>query len=215
MNLYLRRKFAKTGLKYTKKEYDRLREINDKLYGYLPEKHTDKRIWFDPVDSRFRGLSANCFLPSVVTINGEWAYHILTSHSDELMNYLISTLGHEIGHKERIYRYPPYSKKISEFINAVNEVYADFYASNLIKGDVRSILINAAKHKLDYRNNNNCSPDKDTYNHPSWAHRIKYLSEYNFDSNLIREIAHDYNFDNTLIIDKLIRFYAPYFIYLE
>ena len=42
--------------------------------------------------------------------------------------------------------------------------------------------------------------DKDTRSHPSWNRRIEYISNYNFDYNLIDKIAFDVGCENSKLI---------------
>ena len=42
---------------------------------------------------------------------------------------------------------------------------------------------------MEYKKKSKIREDKDTYTHPSWERRIYFIKKYDFNKNLIKEIA--------------------------
>ena len=51
--------------------------------------------------------------------------------------------------------------------------------------------------------------DKGDFAHPSWERREYYVTNFNFDEKLIRQIARDVGCLNERLIEKITQFYKP------
>ena len=212
---YIKQRCKETGKEFPLNYQYKLKVTTNIVNSKILEKFKPLIIIFDTIDSSFTALSANSVFPYTVIINGEWSFYISCNELEDLSDVLLSTIGHELGHKNKYYYPILCAKSTKKFINAINEVYADFHASVMFDTDIRNTLITTMQHKYNYKVNYYSQTDEDNEQHPSWKHRIEYRTNYIFNDSLILHIAVDYNYKNGRIINKLIDYYYDYFINLD
>ena len=67
-------------------------------------------------------------------------------------------------------------------------------------------LIENYGYKLNYKKECN-QKDKSDFTHPSWARRLYYAENYNFNEDLIKKIAEDVGCKNKKLIKEISEFY--------
>lgn len=150
-------------------------------------KYSAKKIvfsWF--MDGGRKVPNASATIPGIIVINAEWATRLVLYPNDEKMKAAFQlTMGHEFTHQENDYFFlEPFTKE-EKFVYWVNEVHADFGGIvKVFEGSVEKGL-RAMEYKKRYKNHK----DKDSFTHPSWERRMNFIKEYDFNVNLIREIA--------------------------
>jgi len=152
-------------------------------------------------------LNACALLPGVIIFNSEWAAHLVLLHDEQTRNAFKGTIGHELAHKDNDFVFWEFGTKDKKFVNWVNEVHADFTGADKSFDLRRDEQIRALQYKLMYKG----KKDKDTSGHPSWKKRLEYITKYNFDSQLIMQIASDVGCKN----QKLIGNVKNHFLHIE
>ena len=144
--------------------------------------------------------SASATIPGIILINAEWATRIVLFPDDEDMhNAFRLTMGHEFTHQENDYFFLEPFTKNEKFVYWVNEVHADF------GGIVKAFdgKINPALQAMEYKRKSKIREDRDTFTHPSWERRMRFVREFDFDAKLIREIAAIVGCKNEQLIDRV------------
>lgn len=143
--------------------------------------------------------NAGFFKKSAITVTPEWVYQLVTN-SDKARIALLGTLGHEMSHKMGNI------KGIRKFELWTNEVHCDFKGASLTLNSERRLLLESMHNKIQLGHkdidNKNCT-------HPSWRQRIEYVSQYNYNEELIRKIAEDTKCSNEKRIQKVIKQFDP------
>jgi hypothetical protein len=151
-----------------------------------------------------RGLESNtlnanaglCKVPIVVT--PKWASQLVFESSAETQNAFMMTLGHELTHKDRdiITLFHPFHFKLYSWIS---EIHADFGAAQKFGGIYdRDSLLCSIDYKAKYAEYN-----MDGLEHPSWGTRRRYALHYNFNYELLEEIARNVSLNPSGMIMKL------------
>lgn len=196
-NFSLERMRRKWGILNTVNDYEELNE---------------NRIVFSFFKNDFsKYLNASANIPKRIIFSYEWAVQLVLSDSKEVLNAFTITVGHELTHKRGNMRCIG-TKSDKQFINWINEVYCDFNASQLMCKGSRELLVRASKYKREMnapRKKKHIlrKPNKDSLTHPSWNQRVKYAENFNFDENLVREIASYLKYNNEKVIQMVCDYY--------
>lgn len=141
--------------------------------------------------------NASATIPGLILINAEWAARIVLYQKNQNMHDAFKlTVCHEMTHQENDFSFFDFFTKDGIFVNWINEVHADFGGTEKAFNGERKKAIYGMKYKLSCKQ----KKDKDTRSHPSWNRRIEYISNYNFDYNLIDKIAFDVGCENSKLI---------------
>ena len=181
-------------------------DIEDMLAKEVQEyKDKSKKIIFTWLwDCGGRTPNASATIPGIILINAEWAARIVLFPDDgDMHNAFRLTMGHELTHQENDYFFLEPFTKNEKFVYWVNEVHADF--GGIVKafdGNIKQGL-----RAMEYKRKGKIREDKDTFMHPSWERRMRFVSEYDFGANLIREIANIVGCKNDYLIEKVINHY--------
>ena len=135
-----------------------------------------------------------------VCMNRLWAQEIIRNYYDQ--NILASariSIGHEFAHITKRPRNLGHDKSLDTFLMWCDEIQADFNGAKFFDFG-REELIQSCKHKQQYKLTY-IGKDKSSPSHPSWTKRLHYAANFNFDDDLIRQIAKD---TGTCISNKMI-----------
>lgn len=151
-------------------------------------------------------VNANSAFFNIILISYGWALHLILNQNEETDNAFRITIGHELGHKAGDF---PISMKYLFSINAMklifwsNEVQHDFYAAKIMVNCSRDALISSMKYKIKLKKNN-----KSDLSHPSWVKRLYYVEHFDFNEDLIKQIAIDTKCDNLELVKEIVDFYG-------
>lgn len=175
--------------------------IGDILEREVQEYATSKIIVFSWLwDGGGKVPNASATIPGIIFINAEWAARIVLFPDDEDMHSAFQlTMGHEFTHQENDYFFLEPFTKNEKFVYWVNEVHADF--GGIVKAFDGNI--NQGLRAMEYKRKSKIREDRDTFTHPSWERRMRFVSEFDFDANLIREIATIVGCKNEQLIDRV------------
>ena len=87
---------------------------------------------------------------------------VIKNNSVEIKNAFKITVGHELGHKEKHINRLFHVWDI-KFLSWVQEVYCDFYGTDLMAKGIKANLISSIIYKSKNKNCNKCDSDN-----PSW-----------------------------------------------
>lgn len=165
-----------------------------KEYESLCDLKGNRVEWYD---RKAKKLNANATFKGVILINVQYWYCIVTENSPLIKNMFIETIGHELTHKE--YELPRVfvrGRNNRKFCNWINEVYADFCGSKLLKehGGTFEDVVDVFTEKL-----NRSGIETDSI-HPDWKTRKRYIQTRSFDHSLIMKIAEETNCTNSSLI---------------
>lgn len=220
---------TKNALKYVYKKatsqsseeiYKKLKDIDDK-YNKIVQKY-ECTITFKCMKnvSFVSKLSAQSSFGKSIIVSPEWAYTLMSSNNDNVNNAFLITIGHEITHKENDIHF---INGLSSFIFScwINELHADFGAAEKMVNNNRQLLLESCKYKKErvllwrqsskdkYSKFADLLFNKIPQDHPSWQQRIDYITNYNFNEELIRKIAKDTKCSNEKRIQKVINQFDP------
>lgn len=156
--------------------------------------------------SIFDSVNANSAFFNIILVNYGWALHLIRNQNEETDNDFRITIGHELGHKAGDF---PISMKYLFSRNAMklifwsNEVQHDFYAAKIMVNCSRDALISSMKYKIKLKKNN-----KSDLSHPSWVKRLYYAEHFDFNEDLIKQIAIDTKCDNFELVKEIVDFYG-------
>ena len=151
-------------------------------------------------------VNANSAFFNIILVNYGWALHLIRNPNEETDNAFKITIGHELGHKAGDF---PISMKYLFSRNAMklifwsNEVQHDFYSAKIMVDYSRDALISSMKYKIKLKKNN-----KSDLSHPSWAKRLYYAEHFDFNEDLIKQIAIDTKCDNLELVKEIVDFYG-------
>ena len=114
-------------------------------------------------------------------------------------------MGHELTHQEgRDLHVFKYFMRYMKFFAHVNEVHADFGATQKMCNSSRESLLRSHRYKMEYNRQIN-SPyiTKSSNDHPSWEKRLFYTENFDFNRDLILQIAKDTGCKNQAVIDEV------------
>lgn len=193
VDLYIRRK-AKREHRSLPNDYKCI------LYRFAEKYSTDNikvhYLWFWDAGGRFPNASAT--IPGVILLNPVWASLLVEKNNDEtIVDVLKMTIGHELTHQENDYFYFEPFSKAQKFVNWINEIHADY--GGIIKafdGDV-----NRGIKALEFKKKCKGSKDKDGRTHPAWKRRIEYIRKYDFNADIINNVAEITGCKNHRLID--------------
>lgn len=134
-----------------------------------------------------------------IIATSEWLYQLIINKEAADIAFK-GTLGHEISHKKGNI------KGIRKFDLWVNEIHCDYYGAMLMLNSDRNLLLQAINYKIEFGHKNINKPD---YVHPSWKHRLEYVSKYDYGEELIKRIANDTKYKNEKHIQKVIKEFHP------
>lgn len=150
-------------------------------------------------------LNAAASIPRCVVLNAEWAAELVFNPAAIVTSSLRMTIGHELTHQENDYsifftrKY--LIKKNRQFIHWINEIHADFNgALRAFKTMTRQQAIESIKFKKQRKG----SSDTSSSSHPSWACRLDYITNFDFDEKLIRTVATDVGCTDEMLIQDVI-----------
>lgn len=158
--------------------------------------------WF--CDSGGLSLSASATLKHYIVCNTGWALRLIFYNDESTWNAFRITIGHELTHKDGDYFSFRIRKRDRKFISRVGEVHADFGAAEKMAACSRQKLLDSTRYKKALK-----KKDKGDFAHPSWERREYYVTNFNFDEKLIRQIARDVGCLNERLIEKITQFYKP------
>lgn len=153
----------------------------------------------DGFTSLLNGKAVN---PNGILLTPEWAARLLLYNDDDTINAFLVTVGHEMTHNEGDFSTKGFHGKHKKFINWVNEVHADFGAAQSMVNSNRNKLLASMEYKIKSKPHS-----KDSYTHPSWRHRKKYVEIGAFNKTLIETIATDTGCTNEKLIYKVAEYY--------
>lgn len=166
-------------------------------------------------------LSASAHLPYYIIASPEWAARLFLFDSEATRNAFTITIGHEITHIDGDFPNTKLTRNDKKFVNWVNEVHADFGAAEKMVEYNRQKLIGSMQYKMDAKKKPKCKLlnnfikkvlnllHSDEYTHPTWETRLEYATNYNFDKELINEIAKNTDCTNENLIKKVCEYYEP------
>lgn len=131
-----------------------------------------------------------------------WVEKLIFNNSEATQNAFLMSLGHELTHKENdisIFK-GVFIKNGIRFIAHTNEVHADFGAVQKLANNNRKKQIEAMNYKMSHKKNTDISD----FFHPSWNKRQCYVKKYNFNEELIKQIAQDDNCTNQKLICNVV-----------
>lgn len=146
-------------------------------------------------------LNANSglFKHSSIIATPEWAFQLVCNNESAHIAFLM-TLGHELTHKEKDL-FPPIYGCGTKFVAWVNEVHADFGGVQKMLTGNRKIALETIEYKIQQKQYQK-KQSQDAW-HPSWTHRKYYIKNYNFNADLIRQIAEDVKYHNKYIVNHV------------
>lgn len=154
--------------------------------------------------------NANSSIPYIVRINSKWIIELINNYNNkELINAFKITIGHELGHKQKHINRLKYLFDL-RFLSWVQEVYCDFYGTDLMADGIKANLISSIIYKSKNKNCNKCDSS-----HPSWNNRLEYAKTGIFNEKLINQIYEDSGCNNATLLDKVIDFYKDKYIILK
>lgn len=148
--------------------------------------------------------NASATIPGLILINAEWAARIILNQDNPHMHDAFAlTVCHEITHQEKDFYYFDLFTADGKFVNWIDEVHADFGGAEKGLNGERSRAYLAMEYKLSCKT----KEDRDTRSHPSWNRRIDYITNYDFNDDLIDKIAFECGCNNDRLITKVKRFF--------
>ena len=183
----------------------------EKLYKFLEvEKQINMHFIFTDYGYTPRTLNAGSMIPKTINFTKEWAVQIVFFDNEKTQNAFLITVGHELTHKEKELCTLRIRGTDRKFVWYLNEVHADFGATQKMINSSRKALISSIEYKKALKKS-----DEGDAKHPSWSRRKNYVEKFNFDINLIRQIANDVNCKNNQLINKAINFYDTIILFPE
>lgn len=177
--------------------------INLDQYKHLNILNGNYLVYSWAYDSGSKVINATAFLYKTILVNAEWAARLALIEDQDTKDAFMITIGHELTHKAKDFFSLRYILSY-KFISWVNEVHADFGATQKMFFSDRTKLIKSIQYKLSLK-----TKDDDGFLHPSWKKRLEYASDYDFNETLIRKIADDTGCHNELLIKKITSYYKP------
>ncbi len=186
-----------------RKKVNRIDEIlNNELNYFSYWSGKIRYAWFWSAGVHVPNASAT--IPGLILINAGWASRIVLNQDNPHMHDAFAlTVCHEITHQERDFYYFDLFSADGKFVNWVDEVHADFGGARRGLDSDRNKVVFAMKYKLSCKT----QKDKDTRSHPSWIKRIDYITNYNFNSELIDKIASDCGCNNDKLVSEVKNFF--------
>lgn len=186
----------------------------DELYAYCSLiKEFNRRLSFRKgrnLPENRLGCNAGYLKCSTIVATPEWAFRLTAINTENVRLAFLMSLGHELSHKENDlnpFFYIIFKNGV-KFISYVNEIHADFGATQKFANYQRITQVNAMLYKVEAKKEYKI-PDRAKNGHPSWRQRIEYVKNYDFDKKLIRKIAKDTNCNNEKLIQKVIEHFEP------
>lgn len=147
-----------------------------------------------------------------ILLTPEWAARLLLCNDDDTINAFLLTVGHEMTHNEGDFSTKGFHGINKKFINWVNEVHADFGATQKMVYSNKEKLLNSIDYKIAAKEEKKNILLKllektvlvfiNETSHPSWKQRKVYAETGVFDKALIETIAINTGcIDNDLIND--------------
>lgn len=210
---HVKRRFAKWNRKNKKHQIHKELPLNiEEALGEYIKKLGDtegKKIVFTyKKDAGAKFLSAGAYTPGApdeIWFNSEWAARLLYYDDQSIWNAFSLTVGHELTHKENDFSQRTLCIRDMKFISWVNEVHADYKSALKRAGSSRDKLI--ASHNYKLKAKNILYRDHNTGSHPSWRKRIYYIKNFDFNRELIDEIARDTKCKNQELINRINDYY--------
>lgn len=147
-------------------------------------------------------LNANATIPHCVICTAGWAVRLVFYQDEKTFNAFRITLGHELTHKEGDFFSFCYKRRDYKLMYQSREVHADFGAAEKMTNCSRKKLLDSIRYKKALK-----ETDKGDFFHPSWERREYYAEHFNFDEELIRQIAIDVGCSNEKLIKKISEYY--------
>lgn len=146
--------------------------------------------------------NAGLFKNSSIVVTPEWAAQLVLYNTEEVHNAFKMTIGHELTHKDKDICVLRYGIRYIKFIAYINEVHADFGAAQKMANSNRDTLLKSLRYKKSFTD-----VEKDDPTHPTWEKRISYVENFDFNKDLIQQIAKDVGCTNKNLIDKVCNHY--------
>lgn len=163
----------------------------------------DIKIKFSVIKEGFNNiLNGTSIFKNHIILSLEWgAIYVLFNDDYEVNNALLISIGHELSHKINDVPEWKYKKYDKSFVSWINEVHADFSGANVMNLN-RDSLVKSCKFKSQYKISQG-NKDKDYSSHPSYAKRMSYAENYDFNEKLIKQIACDTNCRNENLVKEV------------
>lgn len=199
VDLHIRRK-SKAEHRELPENYKHILQFFSDKYSVNGTKLHYMWLW----DSGGRFPNASATIPGIILVNAVWASLLVEGFEDKrIIDSFSMTIGHEMTHQEKDYFYlEPFSNE-QKFVNWVNEIHADY--GGIIKAFDGNV--NRGIKALELKKHYKGEKDKDRRSHPSWERRIEYIKTFDFNADLIKEIAKSTNCDNKRLINKVCDYY--------
>lgn len=204
---YIKRKAKKLKLNVP----DNWKEIINKLSVIPSECNTEIKYTADIFSADL--LSMQLQRDGSIQAKAEWAAHLVLYNTEEVKNTFLVTVGHELTHaeKDNSFLFKQYKRRhYKKFINWIDEVYADFGGVQKMGCNSRKKLISAIDYKIiNKKQKYRYTPRslKDGYTHPSWQRRRYYAENFNFNEQLIRQVAEDTGCKDEQLIQQVCDYY--------
>lgn len=147
-------------------------------------------------------LNGNAMLPHYILCSTGWALRLVFHQDEKTFNAFRITIGHELTHKEGDFSLFHINKLDRGLIFQVREVHADFGATEKMSACSRQKLLDSIRYKKSLK-----KVDAGDFMHPSWERREYYAEHFNFDEELIRQIAIDVGCSNEKLIKRISEYY--------
>lgn len=172
-------------------------------YEHLPILKTAKLRFSFMYETFYKKPSISLNIFETIVVNPSWLI-LLLKENENYENYFLCSIGHELGHISKDFPTLKYifKKNCKKCINWTNEVQHDFYSAKIINDCNRKNLVLWIKNKIILKPNNQSSSS-----HPSWAKRLYYAEHFDFNEELIKQIAADVNCNDQNLIYELNLFY--------
>lgn len=131
----------------------------------------------------------------------EWARRLVFDNDEYVQNAFRISIGHELTHKYEDISLRIDKKDVS-FMSWINEVHADFGGCQKMADGNRQKLISS----IDYKKKSK-DRDKDSKSHPSWQRRRYYAENFDFNEQLIRQMAEDTGCKDEKLIQQVCDYY--------
>lgn len=213
LNIYIIKRFKKLNKSIPSNKSAILKNWISK---YNEDKIKVKFSYFIPMErNKILGvLSIN----NTIYLSAEAATQIILNSEDSTAyKAALFSLGHEIGHimknfKKDCLHNTKLNKQDKKFIKYIDEVYSDFYAIKSKLNNSRTDAIDAVNYKIKERVLHKRYIDRSDETHPGWFLRKQFIKHYNFNLDLINEIALISGCTNSSLIQKIFQYYGNIFI---
>lgn len=176
--------------------------LSDAVSGYREEGYKVVYSWLWDAGGKVPNASSS--IPGVILVNSQWAFLLVMHEGDGVITDAFKmTMGHELTHQENDYFFIEPFTNAGKFVYWVNEVHADY--GGIVKAFDGDVL--RGIRAMEFKRSCKGIRDKDHRTHPSWKNRIGFISDYDFDRNLIRTIAYMTGCEDMELVNRVCSYY--------